>query len=295
MGGASSNLRAMLSEEASRVRGERLAGEPSGLRLSEMLKFEVPEEFAGDVVVPHIATLWVLDRDKDGRFSDEDIHAFADETGKYTHGLVREDWKDYLIGKFYMQLYDDVLRPKRDETFVVADEKARERLRASDGREDGHSDGRRRTNAVKRASVPSVSSDSDLLETREDFEPYLDWFSRMCLANEPGGKAHARASRPRVAFVSVDTAHDVYLAFNVRNASALTRDAADGIAFQTFLETLHVDAEESDLMGLEEEDLDDFVPLETLLKWVRGVLRGYSSVNVIEPDIATPAQRERHE
>ena len=81
MGGASSNLRSMLSEEASRVRGDRLAGEPSGLRLSEMLKFEVPDEFAGDVVVPHIATLWVLDRDKDGRFSDEDIHAFADEMG----------------------------------------------------------------------------------------------------------------------------------------------------------------------------------------------------------------------
>ena len=54
------------AEEASRVRGERLAGEPSSLRLSEMLKFEVPDEFAGDVVVPHIATLWVLDRDKDG-------------------------------------------------------------------------------------------------------------------------------------------------------------------------------------------------------------------------------------
>ena len=268
MGGASSNLRSMLSEEASRVRGERLAGEPSGLRLSEMLKFEVPDEFAGDVVVPHIATLWVLDRDKDGRFSDEDIHAFADEMGKYTHGLVREDWKDYLIGKLYMQLHDDVLRPKRD---------------------DGRSDGRRRTNPAKRSSVPSVSSDSSLLETREDFDPYLDWFSKMCLANEPGGKAHAHASRPRVAFVSVDTAHDVYLAFNVRNASALTRDAADGFAFQTFLETLHVDAEVSDLMGLEAEDLDDYVPLETLLKWVRGVLRGYSSVNVNEPVTATPA------
>jgi hypothetical protein len=69
----------------------------------------------------------------------------------------------------------------------------------------------------------------------------------------------------------------------VRNASFLTRDAADGFAFQTFLETLHVDAEESQLMGLEEEELDDYVPLETLLKWVGGVLRGYSSVNVDVP------------
>jgi len=262
MGGASSNLRAMLSEEASRVRGERLAGEPSGLRLSEMLKFEVPDEFAGDVVVPHIATLWVLDRDKDGRFSDEDIHAFADEMGKYTHGLVREDWKDYLIGKFYMQLHDDVLRPRRDEpsSSADADEEASSREPSS--------------------SAPSVSVEK---KRREDFAPYVNWFSRVCLANEPGSKAHYHASRPRVAFVSADTAHDVYLAFNVRNASALTRDAADGFAFQTFLETLHVDAEESQLMGLEEEELDDYVPLETLLKWVCGVLRGYSSVNVDVP------------
>jgi hypothetical protein len=36
-------------------------------------------------------------------------------------------------------------------------------------------------------------------------------------------------------------------------------------------------------MGLEEEELDDYVPLETLLKWVGGVLRGYSSVNVDVP------------
>ena len=87
----------------------------------------------------------------------------------------------------------------------------------------------------------------------------------------------------------------MYLAFNVRNASALTRDAADGVAFQTFLETLHVDAEESDLMELEAEELDDYVPLETLLKWVRGVLRGYSSVNVNVPGALPPsARRETH-
>jgi hypothetical protein len=282
MGGASSNLRSMLSEEASRVRGDRLAGEPSGLRLSEMLKFEVPDEFAGDVVVPHIATLWVLDRDKDGRFSDEDIHAFADEMGKYTHGLVREDWKDYLIGKFYMQLHDDVLRPRRDEPSSSADAyeeaSSREPLRAFEG------DDRDDENVARRpsSSAPSVGK-SEKKRQKEDFTPYLDWFSRVCLANEPGSKAHYHASRPRVAFVSVDTAHDVYLAFNVRNASALTRDAADGFAFQTFLETLHVDAEESQLMGLEEEELDDYVPLETLLKWVCGVLRGYSSVNVDVP------------
>jgi hypothetical protein len=145
-----------------------------------------------------------------------------------------------------------VLRPRRDEPSSSADAyeeaSSREPLRAFEG------DDRDDENVARRpsSSAPSVGK-SEKKRQKEDFTPYLDWFSRVCLANEPGSKAHYHASRPRVAFVSVDTVHDVYLAFNVRNASALTRDAADGFAFQTFLETLHVDAEESQLMGLEEE------------------------------------------
>ena len=223
----------------------------------------MPDEFEGDVVVPHIATLWVLDRDKDGRFSDEDIHAFADEMGKYTHGLVREDWKDYLIGNFYMQLHDDVLRPKRDGT-------SRER---------------KRRNARTAESVRGgVENEGVSNEARDSYRPYLDWFSRMCLANEPGGEgARARFASARRVRLRRHRAR-VYLAFNVPDAlRADSRPARRHFAFQTFLETLHVDAEESDLMELEAEELDDYVPLETLLKWVRGVLRGDSSVNVNVP------------
>ena len=274
MGGASSNLRSMLSEEASRVRGPRNAGEPPGLRLSEMLKFEVPDEFVGDVVINHSATLWVLDRDHDGVFSDPDIHQFADEMGKYTHGLVREDWRDYLTGNFYMQLHDDVLRPRRVEMMGDSSESESD---------DEHNESRR--NQIDRASTKDSSRGE-----AANLKSYLDWITKLCVANEPGWcltefpKLH-----PGVSFVGVDTVHDLYLAFNLKNASCLSNDAINGTAFQTFLETLQFDAEQKGLMHLDVEELDDYVPLETLREWISGVMRGYRSVNVNVPGMAKPA------
>lgn len=91
MGGSSSNLRKMLSEEAARVRGDRGEGDDPGLVLGELLKYEVPGGFEEDVNVVHPAVLWVLDRDKDGRFSDDDIHAFAEMMGEYTKMWLREE------------------------------------------------------------------------------------------------------------------------------------------------------------------------------------------------------------
>ena len=92
MGGASSNLRKMLSEEAARVRGERKEGESADLTLGELLKYQVPGGFEEDVRVIHPAVMWVLDRDKKGAFADEDLHEFAQEMGVYTNAWMRVDW-----------------------------------------------------------------------------------------------------------------------------------------------------------------------------------------------------------
>jgi hypothetical protein len=81
----------MLCEEAARVRAPRDAGEDPGLVLGELLRYQVPGGFATDVQLVHPAVLWVLDRDKDGRFSDKDIIAFADEMGEYTTMWLREE------------------------------------------------------------------------------------------------------------------------------------------------------------------------------------------------------------
>ena len=85
----------MLSEEAARVRGERGEGDDPALVLGEVLKYEVPGGFEEDVALTHPAVLWVLDRDKDGRFSDDDVHAFADMMGEYTKMWLREEVWDF--------------------------------------------------------------------------------------------------------------------------------------------------------------------------------------------------------
>ena len=81
----------MLSEEAARARGERDEGDDPALVLGEMLKCKVPGGFEDDVHLVHPAVLWVLDHDKDGRFSDDDVHAFAEMMGEYTKMWLREE------------------------------------------------------------------------------------------------------------------------------------------------------------------------------------------------------------
>lgn len=266
----------MLSEESSRVRGARLDGEPAGLRLSEMLKFQVPDEFVGDVLIPHPATLWVLDKDKDGLFSDQDIHAFADGMGRYTHGLIREEWRDMLVGKCYMSLHDDVLRPKRDELMGDSSSSEEEEIAEIDAN---------RNRRVDRASTKDSSRGEP-----GGLAGYLEWFGKMCVANDSGYEALRKAlqddTKPKL--IHVDTVHDLYLAFNVKNASALAFDSQNGTAFQTFLETLQLEAEQKKLMSLEDEQLDDYVPLATLKEFAAGVMRGYRSVNINTPGMARP-------
>ena len=81
----------MLSEEAARARGDREEGDDPALVLGELLKCKVPGGFEDDVNLVHPAVLWVLDHDKDGRFSDDDVHAFAEMMGEYTKMWLREE------------------------------------------------------------------------------------------------------------------------------------------------------------------------------------------------------------
>ena len=73
------------------MRATREPGVDPALVLGEVLRFEVPGGFDEDVQLAHPAVLWVLDRDKDGRFSEADIHAFADEMGEYTKMWTRDE------------------------------------------------------------------------------------------------------------------------------------------------------------------------------------------------------------
>ena len=95
MGGGSSRLRKILTEEMDRVRTvERKPGESPALKLTEILNFTAPGDLEQYVELNHPAVLWVLDADKDGMFGEEDIHSFAWMMGEYT-----KDWPQYQVSR----------------------------------------------------------------------------------------------------------------------------------------------------------------------------------------------------
>ena len=250
MGGASSNLRKMLSEEAARVRGERKEGESADLTLGELLKYQVPGGFEEDVRVIHPAVMWVLDRDKKGAFADEDLHEFAQEMGVYTNAWMRVDWNDMIVAKCYMALHDAVLRPGPDPLM---------------GDSDSDSD-----------TPPEDPGDTSAGQPR-DLESFQAWVARLVRRNEP---VVTHPKHPGVEFVDVNTVHDVYVMFDVGNSSRVADYAMPGAGFQLVLDAMHRHAEDLGLQPLDEEDLDDYVPMEVIMEFVKEYVMGYGSINV---------------
>lgn len=114
MGGGSSRLREMLTEEMNRVRTvERKPGESPALKLTEVLNYTAPGELDQYLEINHPAVLWVLDADKDGMFGEEDIHSFAWMMGEYT-----KDWEQYQVRADTRPLVRDPPNPSTNNQVV---------------------------------------------------------------------------------------------------------------------------------------------------------------------------------
>lgn len=101
-------------------------------------------------------------------------------------------------------------------------------------------------------------------------EVFLEWFSKLVMRNEP---TLGHADYPGVAFVGRDTVHDLYEVFRVENTPG-------GPHFQAWLDLLQRHGEESGCLALENEELDDVVPLQVLVEFAAGAMEGYRSINV---------------
>ena len=53
-----------------------------------------------------------------------------------------------------------------------------------------------------------------------------------------------------------------------------------GAGFQLVLDAMHRHAEDLGLQPLDEEDLDDYVPMEVIMEFVKEYVMGYRSINV---------------
>ena len=254
MGGASSNLRKLLSEEAARVRGERGEGADPALTLGEMIKFEVPGGFADEVRVVHPAVLWTLDRDKKGGFSDEDLHVFANEMGIYTNMWTRNEWRDMIVAKCYMTLHDDVLRPAPDLLLGESSE--------SDDDEK---------------EWDGVTVEDSSRGVPRDLESYREWVVELMRRDHPVVR---HPKYPDVEYAHVDAVHDLFLMFDVAQSTQFAGHEPEGAEFQTFLDVLQQRGEEMGLLDLELEELDDAVPMDVIREFVEGHATGYRSINV---------------
>ena len=236
----------MLSEEAARARRAE-GGESADLTLGELLKYQVPGGFEEDVHVIHPAVMWVLDRDKKGALRTRTCTVAWRWAA--TNAWMRVDWNDMIVAKCYMALHDAVLRPGPDPLM---------------GDSDSDSD-----------TPPEDPGDTSAGQPR-DLESFQAWVARLVRRNEP---VVTHPKHPGVEFVDVNTVHDVYVMFDVGNSSRVADYAMPGAGFQLVLDAMQA-RRGSGLQPLDEEDLDDYVPMEVIMEFVKEYVMGYRSINV---------------
>jgi hypothetical protein len=232
--------------------------------------------------------LWVLDADKDGMFGEEDIHSFAWMMGEYTKDweqyqvradtrpLVRDppnprqiiklltnprplpaQWRDQIKGFCYMQLYDRIL--------------------SNDGK--GGDSVQNATMAPQwlkdlEATRPPAPDDPSNPAAGLGVPAFQKWVEMVIEENAPRTFDHDEF--PGTVFVERDTVHDLYTMFQVN----MTWGTFGKRNFQDFLCWLQDDGEAKGLMPLDDDELDDFVPMETIRDMVEDIMRGYRCINI---------------
>jgi hypothetical protein len=177
------------------------------LKLSEVLQIKAPEEIS--INFYHIATLFKLDEDKDGRFTLSDLENYAAFCDSKQKDYKPHEMQSMLQGLCTLQMWQSVCT------------------------EDGQT----------------------------DFEA---WVGRVLYENEP---VEEFSYKPGVLFVSRYTLLHLFEILNVK--------ATHGVEFQMFFDLLQKVAEEEQLMNIEWNDLDDYVPLSVCQTFARHFIEGF--------------------
>ena len=165
-------------------------------------------------------------------------------------------WRDMITGYCYAQLHDAVLCKNKNKSASGGGEPQSEEQRA-DARGGGD----------EAASSAAAGHGGDAGGTEDAF---IAWFSKLVMRNEP---TFAHQDYPGTVFIGRDTVYDVYKVFNVEEAPGAPH-------FQSWLDLLQRAAEDKNLLALDVEELDDFVPMEVLTEFAEAAMEGYCSANV---------------
>ena len=105
-------------------------------------------------------------------------------------------------------------------------------------------------------------------------DAFQKWVEMVIEENAPRTFDHD--DFPGTVFVERDTVHDLYTMFQVN----MTWGTFGKRNFQDFLCWLQDDGEAKGLMPLDDDELDDFVPMETIRDMVEDIMRGYRCINI---------------
>ena len=205
MGAGVSNLQGWVEGEFGKLGGGR-----GHLVLDEVLQLKVPSGMGVDVA--HLGVLWVLDGDRDGRFSLGELRRFIELAGQRFKHYLPHEFESSMRGFCMLQLWESV-----------------------------------RGEAGKAA--------------------FCEWFCKLLCENAP---VQHFDQVPGVAFIGRDTVQTVHALLQVQ----MMHD----VGFQEFLDLLQRTGEEKSILDIDEEELDDVVPLEIMRLFAEEVISSYSAM-----------------
>eukprot|EP00941_MAST-03F_sp_MAST-3F-sp1_P004592 g4592.t1 len=219
------------------------------LILTEVLALTFPKDI--QVNFMHLGTLYVLDKNKDGRFTLDELLAFAKtyvEEKKKNKRRLKAIYKEYAPDETKLSL-EEKTQEFPQEIFVEG-----------------------------RPVDPQGSFTLLLLEnvtTSEGREKFADWFCRLfeesnSLDDLDTSTKFMPTSKSEVKYVHCDAIATIYSLLKVRPNS--------GLELQQFIDLVQQAAEEIGLLDLDDDTMDDLVPIDVIRIFALDFIRGFRNM-----------------
>eukprot|EP01096_Ripella_sp_DP13-Kostka_P007022 TRINITY_DN2556_c0_g1_i1.p1 TRINITY_DN2556_c0_g1~~TRINITY_DN2556_c0_g1_i1.p1 ORF type:complete len:255 (+),score=82.43 TRINITY_DN2556_c0_g1_i1:78-767(+) len=219
MGNAYTNIQKAIGEEYERVAGLNKTGSSRNyIVLDQVLKIQKTGWESFPIDFAHLGTLFVLDRNKSGKFELQDLLALG-ETCRSKEDLckIKHEFQRQIQAYFALRMWSEVAR------------------------EGGH-------------------------------QLFADWICELLGNNSTSAESKARLtfpSHPGRVFFSYDTIKTLHQILDIRTSY--------GYNYQDFFDLLQRSSEQENLMTLTDE-LDEYVPKETIHRFASNFIRGFTNV-----------------
>eukprot|EP00742_Colponemidia_sp_Colp-10_P001015 GILJ01001097.1.p1 GENE.GILJ01001097.1~~GILJ01001097.1.p1 ORF type:complete len:228 (-),score=33.27 GILJ01001097.1:324-1007(-) len=177
------------------------------LTVKQAMTLTPPRDYPLDF--SHVATLWVIDSNKDGRFTADELMAFGDYCCQVSKHIRTHEFQIQVQASCTVTMWNALSRTDGEDAFT-------------------------------------------------------EWFTTVLKENGPISQV---ADYPGVDFLGRDTVGTLYEMLNARRVY--------GIDLQGFFDLMQQVGEEMGIMDIENESLDDIVPVVVVKQFCRDFIRGF--------------------